>query len=202
VRPATVRAADAEVDAGVTLIEVLVSMVIMSIFMAMFFAGISKVFQVSYHAESASVAQSQVNLVFLRLDKEIRYASGISTQGVVGGDPYIEYLTTSGGTPVCTQLRLHGDDHQLQQRTWTQGDDPLVLTAWKPLASQVTAAQPFTFVAADATYNFQRMKLDLSSTDGDGTGMATRHTLVTFAALNTTLGTVSVAVCGEGRALP
>jgi prepilin-type N-terminal cleavage/methylation domain-containing protein len=199
--PAAHPTADPEVDAGITLVEVLVSMVIMSIFMAMFLGSINQVFQASYRAQSISVAQSQINLVFLRLDKEIRYAAGLSTEGVVGGDPYIEYLTTSGGVPTCTQLRLHVVDEQLQLRTWPQGVDPPMPTEWIPLASEVAAAQPFTFVAADATFNFERMKLDLSSTDGNGTGMATRQTTLTFTALNTSLGTVSASVCTEGRAL-
>jgi hypothetical protein len=77
-----------------------------------------------------------------------------------------------------------------------------VPTGWLPLASEVTAAQPFTFTAADATYNFQRMKLDVTSTNGNGTGMASRQTMLTFTALNTSLGTTSDSVCTEGRAQP
>jgi prepilin-type N-terminal cleavage/methylation domain-containing protein len=189
-------------DEGVSLIEVLTSMVIMSIFMAMFFGGIMTVFQSSYHAESAAVAQAQVNTAYLRLDKEIRYAAGISTEGTMGANPVVEYLTTSYGAATCTQLRLDVDSQQLQWRSWPQGVDPLLPSQWIPLATEVTSAKPFTFLAADATYNFERLKLDITSTNGDGTGMASRTTTLTFTALNTTLGTASDAVCTEGRSVP
>lgn len=203
---ARLRAVRSTVDGGVSLIEVSVAMVIMGIFMGMFFGGIMQVFQSSYHAESAGTAQTQINIMIQRLDKEIRYAAGISTQGQQGGNWYVEYLTTSGGSAVCTELRVNVAAAQLQTRTWAQGASPLVPTAWIPLASQLYVAagapQPFTFKDADATYNFQRLYLQLRSDNGTGPGRATRETKLTFSALNTSLGTTSSTVCTEGRAVP
>jgi prepilin-type N-terminal cleavage/methylation domain-containing protein len=197
--PARARAGD---DAGVSMIEVMVSMVIMSIFMAMFMGGILQVFATMYRGQSSSLAQSQVNQAFLRLDKEIRYAAGISTVGVVSGDQYVEYLTTTGGAATCTELRLDVVDEQLQYRTWDQGASPLAPTPWVPLATGLTSTAPFTFTAADATFNFQRLRLDLTSADGSGGNAVTRRTTITFTALNTSLNTSSDAVCTEGRVVP
>lgn len=192
-------------EAGISLVEVATAMVLMSIFMGMFFGTITQVFRSVYRTQSTSLAQSQVNLAFLRLDRQIRYAAGISKEGTMDGstDPVVEYLTTTGGTATCTQLRLNLTTSQLQVRTWTQGASPLAPTAWIPLASQVGATTPFTFIAADATLNFQQLEVRLTATDGTSeSNRAARTTDVTFTALNTSLATTSTAVCGEGRSVP
>jgi prepilin-type N-terminal cleavage/methylation domain-containing protein len=188
-------------DAGMTLMELVVAMSVMSIFMTMFSAGVVQMFRAANKSESASTAQSQVNLAFLRLDKEIRYAAGLSAPGPVGSDPYVEYLTTNTGSPVCSELRLHLATRQLQRRTWPQGSGTAP-TAWIPLASDVSSAQPFTVSGADATYNFQRLQLRLAASAGAGGSATTKWTDVTFTALNTSLGTSSATICTEGRAMP
>jgi type II secretory pathway pseudopilin PulG len=189
-------------DSGITLVEVVVSMSIMGVFMAMFTATILGIFRTVDRSDATSTAQSQVNLAFLRLDKEIRYAAGISVPASVGADPYVEYLTANTGTPVCTELRLHLATGQLQRRTWTEGSAPVTPGAWVPLASNVSSAQPFTFSVADATFNFQRLRLTLVAKAGAGSTAASRLTDTTFTALNTSLATSSAAICTEGRSIP
>jgi len=175
---------------------------LVSIFLVMFTGGILQMYRSANKHESLSTAQSQINTAFLRLDKEIRYSSGISTPATVGSDPYVEYLMTNTGTAVCVEVRLHVSNGQLQRRTWTQGASPLVPTAWIPLASGVSGATPFTFTAADPTYNFQRLELKLTGTAGMGTTATTKPTDVTFTALNTSLSTNSTTTCTEGRTVP
>jgi type II secretory pathway pseudopilin PulG len=189
-------------DSGITLIEVVVSMSIMTIVGAIFTAGVLQMFRSANRSEAASTAQSQINNAFLRLDKEIRYAAGISTPGSVGSDSYVEFLTTNTGTPVCTELRLHVATKQLQRRTWIQGSSPLTPSTWIPLASLVSSTQPFTLSAADATFNFQRLQLKLAGTSGAGGTATSKQTDVTFTALNTSPTTSSATVCTEGRAIP
>jgi type II secretory pathway pseudopilin PulG len=189
-------------DGGTTLIEVVVSMSIMSVFMAMFTVGVVQMSRAANKNEATSTAQSQLNIAFMRLDKEIRYAAGVSAPGSVSGDPYVEYLITNSGTPLCTQLRLLVTSGQLQHRTWVQGSSPLTPSAWIPLASQVSATQPFTFFPADSTYNFQRLQLKLVATSGAGPTATAKQTDVTFTAMNTSLSTSSATVCTEGRSVP
>lgn len=188
-------------DAGVTMIDVVVAMTLLSIFMAMFTTGVVTMYRSANRNQAISAAQSQVGTVYLRLDKEIRYAAGISEPGPVGADSYVEYLTVFTGTPVCTQLRLDVDSGQLQRRSWRQGSTPLMPGAWIPLAAEVSSAQPFTRWPADATYNFQRLQLQLDARSGAGPAATSRHSDVTFTALNTTLDTASNTVCTEGRAV-
>jgi prepilin-type N-terminal cleavage/methylation domain-containing protein len=189
-------------DGGLTLIEVVVAMSIMTVVGAMFTASVLQLFRSASFSEAASTAQSQVNIAFLRLDKEIRYAAAVSTPGSVGSDSYIEFLTSYTGTPVCTELRLHVATRQLQRRTWIQGSSPLAPSAWIPLASSVSSPQPFTFTAADATFNYQRLRLQLVATSGSGGTATPKQSDITFTALNTSLATSSATTCTEGRAVP
>jgi prepilin-type N-terminal cleavage/methylation domain-containing protein len=189
-------------DEGVTLIEVAVAMIIMAVLMAIFTSSVLQMFRSADRTEAVSIAQSQNNTAFLRLDTAIRYASAISSPGVVGGNYYVEFLTSNSTTPVCTELRLNVTASQLQIRTWNQGASPLVPSAWVPLASNVTSSTPFQFLDADATYNFQRLRLNLvADTKSEGISAAAT-TDVTFTALNTELGTATTTVCTEGRTLP
>jgi hypothetical protein len=189
-------------DSGVTLTELIVSMTIMIVVMAMFTTGIIQIYRTVNETESTSIAQSQVNIAFLRLDREIRYASGLSVPLQVGADWYVEYVTTNTGVPVCTELRLNVAAGQLQRRTWVQGATPLVPSAWLPVASNVSSPQPFTLLPADATANFHRLRLALVATSGKGDTAASAETAVTFTALNTSLSTSGTAVCTEGRPIP
>jgi Tfp pilus assembly protein PilV len=195
-------------DAGITMVEVMVSMVLMSIVLAIFTTAIVQMVHSASRNQRLSRAQSQLNIAFLRLDKEIRYAAAISQQGTVGGDPTVEYLTTNTGSSVCTELRLHAG--QLQWRTWTQPAPPTVPgpgnvypTRWLPLASDLSSAAPFTFRDADSTLNFQRLELNLTAGTTDGGSSTSRRTDVTFTALNTSLTSQGdTTECTEGRAIP
>jgi type II secretory pathway pseudopilin PulG len=189
-------------DEGITLIEVAVAMTIMAILMAIFTGAVIQMFRSADRVEAMAQAQAQNNTVFLRLDTAIRYASAISAPGTVGGNPYVEFLTSNTSTPVCTELRLNVSASQLQIRTWSQGASPLVPTIWVPIASNVTATTPFQFLDADATYNFQRLRLTLVADIKSEGISASSSTDVTFTALNTELGTATTTVCTEGRAVP
>lgn len=183
-------------DEGITLIEVLVALVLMSVVMAVFTGAIIKIYHVNGREQSTTDAQAQVNVAFIRLDRELRYAAGVSTPGTVAGDPYVEYLTTNTGASVCTELRLHtvSGVSQLQWRRWTQPSQP---GAFGPLVVGVTGSTPFTVHPADATYAFQRLEVNLTA----GTG-TTRQSDVTFTALNTAVATDNSTICSEGRTAP
>ena len=188
-------------DAGVTLVEVVVAMTIMSVMMAMFTTSMLLLFQSANKNESSMIAQSQIQVAFVRLEKEIRYSSGISDLPAVG-DPYVEYLVAVNGVDTCVQLRLNTSSKQLQRRTWVWNANPMAQTAWQPLASAVSApagVAPFTFSAADPTYNFQRLRIRLVATSGAGRTTTSKETNIQFTAINTSTTTVSSTTCTEGR---
>jgi hypothetical protein len=183
------------------MVDVVVSMTLLSVFMAIFTGGTVRMYRSATLIQATANAQTQITTVFLRLDTEIRYAAGISEPNPAGADRYVEYLTTNTGDGVCIELRLNGASQQLQRRTWPQGANPLVPTAWVPLASAVSSSQPFTYLAPDTKYNFQRLQLQLDATIGAGGSQVVKHTDVTFTALNTTLSPSTPEVCTEGRAV-
>ncbi|GAA1821758.1 hypothetical protein GCM10009682_47510 [Luedemannella flava] len=185
-------------DDGVTLVEVMVSVTLMSIVLTMVTVGVLQINRVVNKNESIAAAQSRVAIAFARLDTEIRYASAIGTPGTVGADPYVEYLVTNTGTSVCVQLRLRVSARQLQQRSWPLGGTP---GSWLPLISDVSSATPFTRFAPDATYLTQRLRVDLTATYGSGAALARKQTNVTFTALNSSQFSPSDA-CVEGRQVP
>jgi prepilin-type N-terminal cleavage/methylation domain-containing protein len=208
------REARANTEAGMSLLEVTVTMSIMAVFMVIFTAGMSAIFGSVGKDEALNDAQSRLNLTFQRLDKEVRYASVISQPDRVGGDWYVELLTTNTGTPRCTQLRLTAGG-RLERRSWTKGSAISSGEPWTLLVAGLTSTQPFTVSTADPTFNFQRLRLWVQATSGltgGGSGPtsagSTNETDVTFTALNTSLRTTveerdaDAIVCTEGRTQP
>jgi hypothetical protein len=195
-------------DRGTTMLEVTVSMVLMSIVLAIFTTSIITMMRTANRNQTMSFTQAQVTTAFLRLEKEIRYASAISQEGTVAGDPYVEYLTTNTGSRACTELRLHSG--QLQWRTWTQPPAPTVPSPsnvtpskWIVLATGVSSTAPFTFHDADPQYVFQRLELNLTAGTTTGGVANARRTDVTLTALNTSLSSQGdTTECSEGRSIP
>jgi hypothetical protein len=187
-------------DDGMTMVDIVVSMAIMSVFLAMFTTGIVQVYRGTTKTEAISTAQSQLNQVFFRLDKEIRYVSGISDPDSVGADTYIEYVVSNTGTQICTELRLHLATKQLQRRSWTKGAAPLLPSAWLPIVSDVSASTPFVLNEPTTSLTFQRLRLQLTATAPGGT--TSKKIDITFTALNTSLTTDSATTCIEGRVVP
>ncbi len=184
-------------DAGVTLLEVVVGMVIMSFVMLVFTAGLLSVVRAAGHSETVAMNRSQLNVAFDRLDRQIRYASGISVPGTAGGDSYVEFQTDGPGGALCTQLRLNATAHRLEQRTWSKGAAPGA--AWTILASGLSAAEPFRRLSAGSGSAVQRLRLLLTADLPPGSTGQAPQTDITFSALNTSSLTSSDQICGEGR---
>ena len=204
------RSPDADRDEdGFTLVELLVAMLVMTIFMGLVTAAVVQMTQVSLKSQAIGDAESQLNAAFLRLDKEVRYASAINSPGQNGSDWYVEFQSKYSGTTTCTQLRTTAAAGKLQQRTWTVTGGSVTAPGWTTLASGVAnqsgvaAQNPFTFTVAGATAIHQQLKVYLLASSGPG-GTATKSTSTssaTFTALNTGPATVTnttgQSVCQE-----
>ena len=130
-------------DDGITMIEVVVSLTLMAVLMTIFTTAVLEVYRNVNQTEALSSGQSQLNTVFLRLDKEVRYASGISREKQLGnGDWYVEYLNTSRGAEICTELRLTTAG-LLQRRTWDRNVTPLQPSGWALIASGLGTVDGF-----------------------------------------------------------
>jgi prepilin-type N-terminal cleavage/methylation domain-containing protein len=177
-------------DAGLTLSEMIVSLAIMSVFLTVFTGGILQMFRMTNKSESAAVAQSQLTVVFQRLDREIRYATAIGTPGVGpnGTDQYVQYVVVESGVSTCRQLQLTANAELLQTRSWTRSALPAAPSAWTTLASGVTSVPgttPFTLDPVP-TVNHQRLQIRLLARSGSGGTDTSVETRATWTALNTT----------------
>lgn len=190
-------------DAGVSLIEVMMSMALSSIVMAIFTTAVVQVYRSVNVAENTGVSQSQLHVAFESLDREIRYASGITEPNTtaVGGAWYVEFLgATPEGAPVCRQLRLDAAG-VLQELTWTPGSPPAAGTRGRTLASNLAVTAPFVRLTphqqstATVVSDYQRLRLRLTARSGATVSQSD----VTFTALNTSRDTTDPNVCIEGR---
>jgi prepilin-type N-terminal cleavage/methylation domain-containing protein len=205
-------------DSGFTLTEVLVGMSILSLFFAIFGGSLISMFHSVDRTQQTAYAQAQANVIFLKLDKQIRYASGLSQPAsnvFATGDAVVEFVTSHTGTPVCTEVRLTpaGD---LQERTWGQNDVPVVPSAPIELATDVggdppsnpagpntLVAGPFAVLAPVGDSSVQRLEIAVNTQASrtSATPSRIRHVDVTFSALNTGTSTSSNSVCSQGRSI-
>jgi prepilin-type N-terminal cleavage/methylation domain-containing protein len=166
-------------DAGMSLIEVLVSATIMSIVMAIATAGMLQMYKSFGSSELAQIGQAQMHNTFTKLDREIRYASYVSAPGKVGTTWYVEYKYLDGSTLKCIELALAGTG-KLERRSWPVGDTTTatsVMVLASTVASVTTpASNPFS--AADGTH-FQGLRIRFKDTTASNAA-----TDMTFTALN------------------
>jgi prepilin-type N-terminal cleavage/methylation domain-containing protein len=189
-------------DGGFTLIEMVVTLVIMGVVMILVTGAINQIYNAEQKTEATSDAQSQVLQAFQRLDKGVRYASAISTQTVYAGDPTVEYQTSYNGTPTCTELRLNVVNHVLQQRIWTNVS-PIVLGPWVTIASEISAATfttitPGTPSSTNPNVLFQQLRVQLTSRSGTNATATSKSSDITFTGLNTSSSSV-LTVCTDQR---
>jgi prepilin-type N-terminal cleavage/methylation domain-containing protein len=201
-------------DAGFSLIEVMVTMGIMSVLMVIFTSAILQIYGTSATAETISFAQTQIQLGFQRFDRELRYASWIAVPGQVGTTWYVEF---AGADPTqCQQLRLEtgaDGDGVLQLFRWTRGTPPTSGTPGQTVASlivmddvdspfvrQAAGSSPYLSPSADAVgadfaTDFQRLRIRLTTR----VGRESTQVDTTFTAMNTSRDTAAANDCSEGR---
>lgn len=200
-------------DDGTSLIELVVGMAIMTIFMGMFTGAMLLMSNTVNKVQAVSVTSSQTTSAFLTLDREVRYASGVSNPAFdATWGWHVEFATqqvnhsTSPATQttVCTQLRTY--QNQLAQRTWTLNSSNAAVsgsgTAWKPLASGLTpaavaqSASPFALSTAPGGQQTLTVTLSATSTPGN----ATSYSSSVYTALNSVTGagtTDPASVCQQ-----
>lgn len=193
-------------DAGTSLIELVVAMVIMSIFLTLFTTAILMMTRSQNKVESVNATSTQLNQAFLALDKTVRYSAAISPPGVstAGGTGYwyVELRTTSTGSEMCTQLRLNTSSRQLERRSWAPANLPQIAPSFAPLASFITntaSAQPFVLLdpALNKIAAYQQLTINLTSVSGSGNFQSTSNSSFTFSALNSTVPAPTSPVCQE-----
>lgn len=191
-------------DRGVTLMELMVGMTIMTIFMAMFTGAVVMMYNSTSKTEAIGDTASQLSMVFSRLDKSVRYASAITFPNAVSADGnwYVKWQgLASDGTQQCTELQFDTSDHQLKQRTWLITSNPP--PSFTPIASNVYVAAdastnpdhwPFRQVTA-VGLNYQLLGVYLVAETSGRAGPTTSISDVTFTAFNASLTAPTAGQC-------
>ena len=181
------RAAD---EAGLTIMELVMAMVLMGIFGSIFAAGVVQMYKAANGAEATQSMQSRLNTVFERLDAEIRYSAAISTPSTTS-TPTVGYLNIDGAERRCTQLRVA--DGKLLRRSWKQEATPP--TTWTKLATDL---EPTTtpFEVEETSNQRQRMRITLTAAFAG----EKHQTEFLFTALNATVSATNKSICMEGSA--
>ncbi len=162
-------------DKGMSLLELIVAMGIFSIVLVVFMSAVATMAKTTVKSQATSDSADQLRNVFLRMDKEVRYASDINTPGTANGAVYMEYWVPENagtGASMCVQWRYVLATDILQRRTWTYGA-PGTVTGWMTLATDLRnnmslpAEQPFVVHRAGAigskVYLHQRLDVYLSA---------------------------------------
>ncbi|GID95947.1 type II secretion system protein J [Amorphoplanes digitatis] len=212
-------------DEGLSLIEMLITMSVMSIVMIVFTTGIAQVYWANGRIENSAVAQSQLNVAFQRFDRELRYASWIGQPELV--DSHLWYVEFAEADPTrCNRLRLDttaqpsaGGQNgagvlqliRWTRGTWPTGDPKPATSAWATIASnlvvgtdppfdtQNVGAMPYATAVAGQDFKtaFQRLRFRLTTRVGNNTAAVD----TTFSAVNSAKATQSNG-CSEGRPTP
>lgn len=170
----------AEREAGVSLMELVVSMAIFLVVLTVFISGLISMSQATVRAQGVTNAGDAVRGAFQAMDKQIRYAASINYPGKgPSGSQYVEFVTDAqpdGQPSLCTQWRYDPTARTLAYRTWR---DVVSGTAssWRPVAFDVRNAMggatpnpPFRLIPAGASYVRQQLVVTVDA--GRGTAGA------------------------------
>lgn len=205
---------------GFSLIELLVTLALLSVLLAVFGAGLSIMFKDVRHQLGQSDGLDASRKVLDQLDKQVRYANAVDTPGTTTGASggvtwWVEWQSGDvGQQQSCTQWRLLPTG-EMQYRTWLQpapsaGSAAISgQTAWSTRATRValpagaaagTTGPVFAFPAPADRANARRQQLVVAFTSSYGRPVVTTPSQVTLTAQNTSSSSPLLsAVCGGQR---
>jgi prepilin-type N-terminal cleavage/methylation domain-containing protein len=192
-------------DAGFTMIETAVGMVVMSVFLALFTGSVVAMFGSSNHSQAVAHSAQEISIAFTKLDRQVRYASYVGEPGQDandGGNWYVEFEDANTTPATCYQLRVDQNSQTLQQRSWSGSGTP---SAWQQFATGVLngggtgAAAPFAVTAASGTVTSAQLTVHLVTGEGSGSYAAQSQISMTFTALNSTVTTPIRGICAGMR---
>jgi prepilin-type N-terminal cleavage/methylation domain-containing protein len=154
-------------DDGFTLVELLITMTIFGVIIAMVFATYTVIANVTKRSVESSDAVTQARLGLAQIDRQVR-------SGNVLFDPALESLpmsmriyTQSNGTDKCVQWQV--TNRQLRYRSWTPDwQSTGNVTAWRTVAYDIdndtsvsTTERPFTLEGSTTQYGSRLVDVTL-----------------------------------------
>jgi prepilin-type N-terminal cleavage/methylation domain-containing protein len=197
--PTLLRRRRKSVDAGFTLVELMVSMIVFAIILGIITTAIVAML----HQEQRQTGQAD-NLdasrkVIEMLDHSLRYANGVSQPGTgTDGSYYVEWQSgNTNQTQTCTQWRYVPTGGKLQQRTWTVPAVGGTVTAgaWATEAvgmSPVNSSTPI--FSLSTTSSNTKEEVDVAFTATNGAPSTSSASQISLTAINSTTPTAPTGV--------
>lgn len=174
-------------EAGFSLVELMVAMMVFSIFLAIVVSSVIAIASASTRVQIASRSSSGVLVVFQNLDRQIRYANAVNFPGAgtTTGSRYVEFRVGADSDPsgvaTCYQWRYWPTTKSIQSRQWSEASAPGAIWATKVLnvLDPGGATYPFKLTpAAEGGLATQQLQLTISSGTATAAGAAISSTFV------------------------
>lgn len=200
------RGVSASAEAGVTLVELMVTMFVFTIFLTIVLSSVMGITRASTQAEVASRSSTGVLNVFQKFDRAIRYADVINPPGATSSGRYVEFRVPgndASSAATCFQWRFVPGSRVLQSRQWQDGvtsPSPVWSTRLSDVFDSGTG-YPFVLIpAGPGTSPMQQLTLTVVSGNATQKGAAIS---TTFVARNSDAGSNSGGpVCSAGTMRP
>ena len=195
----------ADGDAGFSLIESLIAMVIFSIFMGVATGAIISIMQSTQKTQNLTDSAAEVENAFQTLDHQVRYSDVINptypedSSAFVNNAYYVEFhqQATASSVETCYQLKYDVTNKALYERSWKPKVTPVSASSWKLLAHTLlppaSAPYPFTETAAgnknaagDLLSAHQQLSVTLTVQASAGKTKEGSSVTANFTALNST----------------
>ncbi|UCN16421.1 PulJ/GspJ family protein [Cellulomonas iranensis] len=163
-------------DDGVTLVELIVSMGIFTVLIAVVMGGVVMMTRSTVRADVTVTADDGLRTAFQRLDRQVRYAEAVNFPGNgTQGRRYVEFRVSAAvsatGRATCTQWRWDPTAGTLDRRSWEDRAGvavpafATVVADVQPPADGVTATYPFELLKATSDNPRQRLVVRLRAGD-------------------------------------
>ena len=178
-------------DDGFSLIELMISMALMSIVTIISASGFVHMFRTTALTETAARTQTSTLLAFSKLDRDVRYAERINPPYTrTNGDFAVDFVIRDDhGVAQCVRLTLPAAGGALTRLQWPQAGTPTGVSPATVALDMQTAngsSTPFTRIAAGTQSSYyDRLRVQLQSSIGVTGAGATRTFDLRFTALNT-----------------
>ncbi len=160
-------------DDGLSLVELLTTMVVLGLLMVAFSSAVLATTRGIRNVQGMNTIAADARAASDRLGRLIPYAVQANTPTQVGNDWYLELLTDrAGSASTCTQLRVRSAAGLLEQRTWEPGKYAGVrpwTTVARDVAVDPSGPDPFVGYPKDPSFVSGRIGVNLTFTSAGAT---------------------------------
>lgn len=194
-----------QAQAGVTMVELMVTMFVFTIFLGIVTSSVIGITKASTQAQTVARSSTGVLNVFQKFDRAIRYADVINPPVATANGRYVEFRTpapTPGGVALCTQWRYVPSAQEIQSRQWKDGAASSAIPFVTKLRSVFDDGANYPFVLTPAGGSSAMQQLTLTVDAGNAVKRSALMS-TSFVARNSTVkSNTGGLVCSVGTMRP